>query len=382
MKIRVLRVLGAVIVLVLIGYLMRDRIQRWALPPQAPPSDVAGKQSGDGAPPFTVVATGLEVPWELVFLPDSSMLITERPGRLTHISGLRRRSYEIEGVRHVGEGGLLGLALHPRFAQNGLIYVYFTGFGGSGFRNRIVRYRFSPSAPGSGLSDRTVIIDNIPASPFHDGGRIAFGPDGYLYVTTGDATDASYSQSTESLGGKILRLADDGRPAPGNPFGNAVYSMGHRNAEGLAWDDRGRLWVTEHGRSGMESGLDELNLVEPGANYGWPSHQGDAVRPGVTAPVVHSGPTYTWAPSGTIYWKGRILFGGLRGEALYEARISDDAKMSVRAHFHAELGRIRVVKMGPDGMLYLGTSNRDGRGAVNRGDDRIVRMDPAFFDQP
>jgi glucose/arabinose dehydrogenase len=278
----------------------------------------------------------------------------------------------------VGEGGLLGLALHPRFAQNGWLYVYFTGFGGSGFRNRVVRYRLAPS----GLRERAVILDDIPASPFHDGGRIAFGPDGYLYVGTGDATDGSYSPATESLAGKILRLTDDGKPAPGNPWKSAVYSIGHRNVQGLAWDDRGRLWATEHGRSGMESGLDELNLVTAGANHGWPSIQGDAVRAGITPPVAHSGPTYTWAPSAAAYWRGRILFGGLRGEALYEARIPDDGKTTVRVHFHAELGRIRIVTVGPDGLLYLGTSNRDGRGRERRGDDRIVRMDPEFFDRP
>jgi len=377
-QVRVLRVLAAVLVLTLIGYLFRGRIQRWALPPQTPPADVAGRSSGAGSPLFTLVAGELEVPWELAFLPDSSMLITERPGRLTLIAGPRRRSYEIEGVRHVGEGGLLGLALHPGFAQNRLLYVYLTGFGGSGFRNRVVRYRLSPS----GLEDRTVILDDIPAAPFHDGGRLGFGPDGFLYVTTGDATDPSYSPATQSLAGKILRVTDGGKPAPGNPFGNAVYSLGHRNPEGLVWDARGRLWATEHGRSGMESGLDELNLITAGANYGWPYYQRDAVRPGVTPPVVHSGPTYTWAPSGAAYWKDRILFGGLRGEALYEAQISEDAKMNVRVHFHAELGRIRIVKLGPDGMLYLGTSNRDGRGDARRGDDRIVRMDPEFFQRP
>lgn len=380
MKVRILRVLTAVAVIASIGYAFRGRIQRWALPPQAPPAAQVGSALTDLDPrTFTTVATDLDVPWETVFLSDTSILLTERLGRLTHISRDRRKSYEIEGVRQMGEGGLLGLALHPRFAENGLLYVYFTGLGGSGFRNRVVRYRFVPSGLGAGLSDRTVILDNIPASPFHDGGRMAFGPDGFLYVTTGDATDGSYSQETGALSGKILRLTDTGRPAPGNPFNNAVYSWGHRNPQGLAWDDQGRLWSTEHGRSGTESGLDELNLIQPGANYGWPFYQGDDVRPGVTAPVVHSGPSYTWAPAGAAYWNGRIFFGGLRGEALYEARILPDARMTVRAHFHAELGRIRVVKIGPDGMLYLATSNRDGRGRARRGDDRIVRMDPAFF---
>lgn len=379
MKVRPLRILAAVAVVALVGYAFRGRLQRLFLLPQQPPSGQMGGVLSDVPQGLTVVATDLEVPWEIAFLPDRSLLVTERPGRLTHIKDGQRKTYDVEGVRHVGEGGLLGLALHPKFGDNGWLYVYYTGFAEGGFENRIVRYRFVSSGFGAGLSDRTVILGGIPAAPFHDGGRIAFGPDGYLYVTTGDATDGSLSQEPGSLGGKILRLSDDGQPAPGNPYKTRVYSWGHRNPQGLAWDDRGQLWSTEHGRSGMESGLDELNLIRAGGNYGWPGFMGDAARPGVTPPVVHSGPSYTWAPAGAAYWNGRILFGGLRGEALYEARIGPDARMDVRAHFHSELGRIRVVKMGPDGMLYVATSNRDNRGAPRRGDDRILRLDPAFF---
>ena len=377
MKVRPLRILGAVAVLALVGYVFRGRLQRLFLAPQPPPAAIEGRKLADLPPAgLTVVATGLEVPWEIAFLPDQSLLVTERPGRLTHITGQQRTSYEIEGVRATGESGLMGLALHPGFAENGWVYIYYTGRGAEGAENRVERYRFRP---GAGLSDRTVILEGIPAAAFHDGGRIAFGPDGYLYVTTGDAGDSEVSQDPESLGGKILRLSDDGTPAPGNPRETRMYSWGNRNPQGLAWDDKRQLWSTEHGRSGMETGFDELNLIRAGGNYGWPISMGDDARAGMVPPEVHSGPTYTWAPAGAAYWDGRILFGGLRGEALYEARIVPDAPMRVRAHFHAELGRIRVVKMGPDGMLYLATSNRDNRGAPRRGDDRIVRMDPAFF---
>jgi len=376
-----LRILAAVAAVAIAGYVFRGPLVRLlVLRPQSPPPGELGSTIAQVAPQgLTVVATGLEVPWEIAFLPDSSLLVTERPGRLVHIKANGRKTYPIEGVRPIGEGGLLGLALHPRYAENHWIYLYFTVAAGSGFENQVVRYRFTESGLLAGLDRRAVILGRIPAAPFHDGGRIAFGPDGFLYVTAGDATDGGNAMDTASLGGKILRVNDDGSAAPGNPFKTPIYSYGHRNPEGLAWDDRGRLWETEHGRSGVESGFDELNLIQPGGNYGWPMYQGDAARPGIVPPVLHSGPSYTWAPAGAAYWNGRILFGGLRGEALYEARITSGAGVDLRVHFHGELGRIRVVRIGPDGMLYLATSNQDGRGSPHLGDDKILKLDPALL---
>ncbi len=376
-KTRIFRIVIVVAVIVGVGYAFRGPLIRLFFGSQAPPASQQGltlSQVSDADP--TVVAEGLDVPWDLAWLPEGDLLFTERPGRLVRIDpDGARRSYAIEGVREAGEGGLLGLALHPEFETNRWLYVYYTYEGDDGLTNRVERYRLDDDGP----ADRTLIIDGIPGNFYHDGGCLEFGPDGYLYITTGDAGGSSRSQDRGSLAGKILRLAPDGSVPDGNPFGTAVYSYGHRNAQGLAWDADGRLWSTEHGRSGVASGYDELNLVEAGANYGWPEIQGDETAAGMRAPVAHSGPDYTWAPGGAAYWEGRIFFGGLRGEALYEARPLRRGAIQVRAHFHGEFGRIRAVRIGPDGMLYFTTSNRDGRGRVREGDDKLVRVDPAIF---
>lgn len=427
----VLRVTLAVALLVTAAYAFRGRLLGLVFGPSEPPRSQAALETNDVARQLlSVVAEGLEAPWEIAFLPHGELLVTERPGRLVRIRpgepAAQRRVYPVEGVRAVGEGGLMGLALHPRFEENRWIYLCLTtGAPGGGLQNRVVRYRL-----GDGdLGEPTVIVDGIPGARFHDGCRLAFGADSYLYVTTGDATDPARAQDTISLAGKILRVTDDGRPAPGNPFGNPVYSYGHRNPQGLAWDDRGRLWSTEHGRSGMRSGLDELNLIEKGKNYGWPAIEGDEAQPGMVPPVLHSGPHYTWAPAGMAYWSGSLFFGGLRGEALYEARIAGEGtgenqalagqsaqparpgaqpkpgpprrggtpagpgaraagseaqrvRVELRVHFHGDYGRIRAVQIGPDGFLYFATSNRDGRGRPRDGDDRIVRVNPRVFRAP
>jgi aldose sugar dehydrogenase len=321
-----------------------------------------------------VVAERLSIPWEIVFLPDGDMLVTERPGTLIRI-GRDGAVIPISGVRHVGEGGLLGLALHPDFTENKLIYLYLTTTEGSGVENRVDRYRFE----GNELTERTPILGGIPGAIYHDGGRIAFGPDGYLYIATGDATREQLAQDKESLAGKILRLDEDGSIPRDNPFGTAVYSYGHRNVQGLAWDDRGNLWATEHGRSGIRSGYDELNRIERGGNYGWPTVEGDERHDGMIAPVIHSGATTTWAPSGAAYSGGSIFFSGLRGEALYEAKLDVDriGVEELRTHLQGEYGRIRAVVAGPDGRLHLSTSNTDGRGNPQEEDDRILRVDPS-----
>ena len=220
------------------------------------------------------------------------------------------------------------------------------------------------------------------------GGKIAFGPDDYIYITTGDAGNAELAQNTDSLAGKILRLKDDGSIPGDNPFGNAVYSYGHRNSQGLAWDDKGQLWSTEHGRSGVLSGLDELNFIEKGKNYGWPVIQGDERREGMYSPVIQSGPDETWAPAGAVYLPakrqagldGSIFFTGLRGESIYQAKISQDGSVgAIIAHFHGTFGRLRAIQIGPDGFLYISTSNTDGRGEPRPGDDKIIRINPSIF---
>ena len=220
-----------------------------------------------------------------------------------------------------------------------------------------------------------VIVDRIPGAANHNGGRIKFGQDRLLYIATGDAQEPSRAQDTNSLAGKILRVTDAGQPAAGNSFNNAVYSYGHRNVQGLAWDQNGTLWATEHGRSGALSGLDELNLIVLGKNYGWPEIAGDETRVGMEAPVKHSGATVTWAPAGAAFWQEKLYFGGLRGQALYEAVISRNKVTALNELLKGELGRIREVITGPDGGLYITTSNRDGRGQPQETDDRIIRLE-------
>lgn len=350
----------AVIALFIAGflYLKKDA-------PGVPMVDQEAPQSPD----IEVVATGLEVPWEIAFLPEGELLVTERPGRLVRITQ-ERRVIPVEGVYAAGEGGLLGLALHPKFANNTWIYLYLTTREQDTVTNRVERYQLD----GTHLNNRTIILDNIPGAQYHDGGRIAFGPDNYLYITTGDAGNENSAQDTNSLAGKILRIKDDGSIPEDNPFGNAVYSYGHRNPQGLAWDSAGRLWATEHGRSGVLSGYDELNLIEKGKNYGWPEIQGDETQDGMVKPVLHSGASNTWAPAGAAFYNGSIWFAGLRGAALYEVKISGNTVLGLYAHLSETYGRLRAVQLGPDGYLYVSTSNRDGRGDPQPGDDKILKI--------
>ncbi|HSA83964.1 MAG TPA: PQQ-dependent sugar dehydrogenase [Patescibacteria group bacterium] len=326
---------------------------------------------------ISVVAENLDTPWAIAFLPDTSMLVTERAGRVRFIDAngtLRAEPIAtISDVKEIGEGGLLGIAVHPDFASNHFIYLYYTyNSTNNNTQNRVVRFTFANNT----LSNRTVIVDAIPGASNHNGGRIAFGSDGFLYITTGDSQDPSLSQTTSSLAGKILRVTDDGSPVPGNPFGTRVYSYGHRNPQGIAWDSQGQLWSTEHGRSGIQSGLDELNKIESGKNYGWDIIQGDETRQGMVTPVLHSGSSTTWAPGGLAYLDGKLFFVGLRGQGLYEVVLQGDTVSSLKKHFDGELGRIRDVVVGPDKMLYITTSNRDGRGTPKENDDKVLRVNP------
>ena len=213
------------------------------------------------APLTTIIAQNLEVPWAIAFLPGGDMLVTERPGRVQLISSQNSNTTmiaDLSQVKQIGEGGLLGIALDPDFESNNYVYLYYTYDGsGNNTKNRVVRMKFENGQ----LENEEILVDTIPGASNHNGGRIKFGPDGFLYIATGDAQEPSLAQNKNSLAGKILRVTSDGKAAPENPFGNRVYSYGHRNVQGLSWDSNGNLWATEHGRSGVQSGLDELNLI-------------------------------------------------------------------------------------------------------------------------
>ncbi|MFP4482385.1 MAG: PQQ-dependent sugar dehydrogenase [Thermovirgaceae bacterium] len=327
---------------------------------------------------------GLEVPWSLVFLSEERALVTERPGRVRLIENgrLREEPYAvIDGVAHTGEAGLMGIAKHPKYPEEPKIYVMHTYREGGNLYNQVVRYRDT----GSGMEFEKVIIDGIPGNRVHDGGRIAFGPDGMLYVTTGDVWQAKIAQDHESLGGKILRLTPGGSIPPDNPFeGSPVYSLGHRNPQGLAWHpETGDLFSSEHGPSG-EFGLrgrDIVNVIKAGGNYGWPLVLGDADVEGFIDPLV------MWEratpPSGMAFWDGRLFVATLRSRALIRIALEqfDDGykvtaidRLFARGASDGVYGRLRDAVVGPDGALYVLTSNRDGRGSPAPGDDRILRL--------
>jgi len=346
----------------------------------------------------------LEVPWALVFLPDGRALVSERPGRIRLIEGgrLAEKPYaelaSTEGdagmmaalTRLVsgGEGGLMGLAIHPRFPNPPYVYAMHTYRDGGATGNRVIRL----IDEGDRARFDRVIVNGIPGATFHNGGRIGFGPDGMLYVTTGEIFEAERAQDLKSLGGKIMRVTPDGRVPADNPFpGSPVWSYGHRNPQGLAWHPQtGELFISEHGPSG-EFGLrahDEINVVRRGANYGWPRAVG---APGLK-PYVD--PLVTWKeravpPAGIAFWRGDLYLAALGAGALIRIGIargvyhtSTDWRVTRIERWFAEgpsssvLGRLRAVRVGPDGLLYFSTSNRDGRGNPRPGDDKIYRLEP------
>jgi glucose/arabinose dehydrogenase len=339
-----------------------------------PREDTGERDAGPVEVESRVIATNLEVPWGFAFLPNGDALFTERDsGHLLRMDA----SGDVQEVqtlptRGYGEGGSLGLAVSPDYEQDGYVYAYYT----TEEDNRVVRFRLG--------EEPEPILTGIPFNSYHDGGRISFGPDDMLYVATGDAGDPSNSQDRNSLGGKILRLTPDGGVPEDNPFPNSpVYSYGHRNVEGLAWDERGRLYASEFG----QDAYDEVNLIRPGENYGWPEFEGEGGEEAEAAGYVN--PITTWptsdaSPSGAEVlkngaipqWEGDLFVAALRGQRLWRLELGPNGQVMGRQELlRDEVGRIRNVVQAPDGSLWLTTSNLDGYGsAVSDEDDRILRL--------
>lgn len=324
-----------------------------------------------------MVATNLNVPWSLAFAGEQQLFFTERGNTLRLIENGQLRSDPIARVDSAaaGEGGLLGMAVHPNFRENGYLYLYYTHSLDTQLFNKVVRYRFRDY----NLVDPKTILDLIPAGQVHDGGRIKFGPDDKLYVTTGDSGKPDLAQKLDSLAGKILRLNDEGSVPSDNPFPNSpVYSYGHRNPQGLAWHSQTKqLYATEHGQQAH----DEVNLIRPGKNYGWPAIEGSETKENLVAPFTESGAN-TWAPAGAAFygsaklpreWHNQFIFTGLRSKSLWRLNVKDK---KIESLFNNEYGRLRDVIAGPDGYLYFATSNQDGRGDPAANDDRILRIVP------
>lgn len=309
------------------------------------------------------VATGLQTPWGIAFLPDGSALISERDtARILRVAGGQPTVVgEVDGVRPAGEGGLLGLA----YAE-GWVFAYFTGAED----NRVVRMRWD----GADLGAAEPVFTGIPKAGIHNGGRLAIGPDGLLYIATGDAGTRESAQDRASTAGKILRVKLDGTVPAENPWpGSPVFSLGHRNVQGLAFDGRNRLWASEFG----QSDVDEVNLIAAGADYGWPQCEGACDTSPFIDPVVQWSPTSIASPSGLAVVGDYAYVASLRGETLW--RIPLDGGEAIRVDL-GDLGRLRTVVRAPDGELWLSTSNTDGRGDPRAGDDRVLRLGVA--DQP
>ncbi|UQX03130.1 PQQ-dependent sugar dehydrogenase [Streptomyces sp. RerS4] len=318
------------------------------------------------------VAKGLESPWGVAPLPGGDLLVASRDkgtvSRIAAGSGAVTQIGRVPGVAPGGEGGLLGLALSPNFASDRLVYVYFT----TESDNRVARLRYDEQrAPGQQLGAPDTVLRGIPKGFIHNGGRIAFGPDKMLYVGTGETGDKGLAQDPKSLGGKILRMTPDGRPVHGNPEADSVvYSIGHRNVQGLAWDKDKRLWAAEFGQNTW----DELNVIEPGGNYGWPEVEGKGGRAGFRDPVAVWKPDEA-SPSGIAWAQGSIWLAGLKGERLWRVPLNGTAPVAEpEAFLEGRYGRLRtVVPLDGDRMLLV-TSETDGRGSPQEGDDRILTL--------
>jgi len=331
-----------------------------------------------------VIAINLEITWALAFAPDGRLFFTERPGRVRVMQGgqvLATPALTLSDVAAVGEGGLLGLALHPDFATNHFVYLaYDARLANGGRETRLVRYRETNNT----LGEAAVLLSGVNAADIHDGARLKFGPDRKLYMTMGDTADPPTAQDLGRLTGKILRFNDDGSVPTDNPFpGSPIYSYGHRNPQGIDWQPgTNQLWNAEHGATGN----DEINRTVAGHNYGWPVIEGDQTRPGMEAPVLFFTPSI--APSGAAFYTGTTIAGfrnnlfvaALGQQMLLRVRFDPNDPTRVIAQerlMQGKFGRLRDVVTGPDGALYLCTSNRDGRNTPVATDDRIIKISGA-----
>jgi glucose/arabinose dehydrogenase len=353
-------------------------------PGSSPPSSSApaspSEQAAAEVPPakgsvkvIRTVTEDLNTPWGLAPLPEGGLLVSSRDeatiSRIDTETGEKTELGEVPGVAPAGEGGLMGLAVSPDYASDHMIYAYFT----SESDNRIVRMLYDPEKPeGEQLGAPDTILRSIPKGTNHNGGRIAFGPDQMLYASTGERYEGPLAQDKKSLGGKILRITPNGEPAPGNPFDNSpVYSYGHRNVQGLAWDGKQRLWASEFGQDTW----DELNQIQPGGNYGWPEVEGKGGKSGYIDPVAVWG-TDEASPSGIAMAEGSVWMAGLRGERLWRIPL-DGTKTSAdpQAFLEGDYGRLRTVVSAGGNKLWLVTSETDGRGSPESGDDKILELE-------
>jgi glucose/arabinose dehydrogenase len=309
----------------------------------------------------TDVVTGLDAPWSVAFVGDTALVSERDSGRVLEVlDGGSTREVATVDAEHGGEGGLLGLAVAA-----GQLYAYSTGPDG----NRIQRFPLTGSTGSYGLGDPTTIIDGLPAAGIHNGGRLAFGPDGMLYASVGDAGQAEKAQDLGHLGGKILRLTPDGEVPADNPFpGSLVWSLGHRNVQGLAWTADGTMYASEFGQNTW----DELNRITPGANYGWPVVEGIAGRDGFVDPL-QQWPTSEASPSGLAAVGGTLFMANLRGQVLRAVPVADPS--TATELYDGTYGRLRAAVLAPDGSLWIVTNNTDGRGNPKAGDDRILRVE-------
>ncbi|MGW9457577.1 PQQ-dependent sugar dehydrogenase [Streptomyces globisporus] len=324
----------------------------------------------------STLTENLKSPWGLAALPGGDLLVSSRDEGTVHRidgeSGKQTLLGSVPGVSPAGEGGLLGLAVSSTFGADQLVYAYFTTTSD----NRIVRMSYDEKRPaGQQLGAPDTVLRGIPKGSIHNGGRIAFGPDKMLYAGTGETGDTGLSQDKESLAGKILRMTPDGEPVHGNPEADSVvYSYGHRNVQGLAWDAEKRLWAAEFGQNTW----DELNLIEPGGNYGWPEVEGEEGEEGFIDPVAQW-KTSEASPSGIAYAEGSIWMAGLRGERLWRIPLSGEKAgeplAAPQAFLEEEHGRLRTVVSAGSDRLWLLTSNTDGRGTEQDGDDRILQVE-------